>query len=57
MIGEGLREVGVLVFVFVPLDYFLGDNQMIPAWVVLFVTVVVGLGMWLLGFFIEEKHT
>jgi hypothetical protein len=49
-LGEALREIAILVFVFVPLDWFLGqhENKIIVAVESFSIsTLVFAIGMWL----------
>ena len=55
MIGEGLRELGILVFMFIPLDYFFSDFALAVGWVWL-LTVVLGGGLFLMGVVIERRR-
>jgi phosphate/sulfate permease len=56
MIGEALREVGVLAAVFIPLDHFFAEKQVMPTWMVLPAVAIWGIGLWTVGMLIEEKR-
>ena len=47
MIGEGLRELGILTFVFIPLDYVFSENTLAWGWVGV-AMVMFGCGLFLL---------
>ena len=55
MIGEGLRELGILAFIFIPLDYAFSDNAIGLGWVALS-AVLVGGGLFALGVVIERRR-
>jgi hypothetical protein len=54
MVGEALREVGVLALVFIPLDHAFSAEPALPLWAVVLATIVFGLGAIGLGVLIEE---
>jgi hypothetical protein len=57
MIGEALREVGILTLVFVPLEAYRGVQW--KTWVValaMMVTVILAIGFLALGIAIERKR-
>lgn len=56
MIGEALREVGVLAAVFIPLDHLFSDTSAFPLWGVALATVIYGGGLWFVGMKIEETR-
>lgn len=53
MVGEGLREIGALAILFIPLDLFLRQDPW-PWWIVAPVTLVVGGGTFALGMVFER---
>ena len=56
MIGEGLRELGVLSATFIPLDYAFAENPDLPGWAIVVATVMFGGGFFCVGILIEEKR-
>jgi hypothetical protein len=54
MIGEALRESGVLVLVFVPL-YELFEHDR-PSWYIVLVLIVIGIGLLLAGIEVERRR-
>lgn len=54
MIGEALRESGVLVLVFVPL-YELFEHDR-PSWYIVLVLIVIGVGLLLAGIEVERRR-
>lgn len=57
MIGEGVREVGLLLFVFAPLDFMLsgdGERRLTASNIV--VIVCVALALFFLGVAIERRR-
>jgi hypothetical protein len=56
MIGEALREAGVLAAVFIPLDHVFAEHPVLPAWATLLAMLVVGGGLFTLGLLIEERR-
>jgi hypothetical protein len=54
MIGEALRESGVLVLVFVPLyELFEHDH---PAWFIVGLLILIGIGLLLAGIEVERRR-
>ncbi len=54
MIGEALREAGVLVLVFVPLyELFERDR---PVWYIVWLLLVIGIGLLLAGIEVERRR-
>lgn len=57
MIGEALRDVGILAAVFIPLDHLFSDGKEdLPTWIVVIATVTYGGVIWFLGVLIEEHR-
>jgi hypothetical protein len=56
MLGEGLREFGILVAVFVPLDNAF-EVQPLPFWMAYGVAIVVGGGVFGLGVYLERRRS
>lgn len=56
MIGEALREIGVLAAVFIPLDHLFSDKPSLPIWAVVTAMLIYGVGIWLVGMLIEERR-
>ena len=54
MIGEALREAGTLVIVFAPL-YELFERER-PAWFIVFLIIVIGMGLLLAGIEVERRR-
>jgi len=52
MIGQGLRAMGVLAFVIIPLDALASATPW-PAWATVLGTTIVGGGLFALGVIIE----
>jgi len=54
MIGEALRESGILVLVFVPLyELFEHDH---PVWYIVVLLIIVGIGLLLAGIEVERRR-
>jgi uncharacterized membrane protein len=51
LVGESLREVGVLILVFAPLDTIIQGNRLTPRFVVL--TLILALVLILVGILME----
>lgn len=56
MVGEALREAGVLAIVLIPLDHVFSDQQELSTLTVVAATLVIGMGLFGLGVYIEEKR-
>lgn len=56
MIGEALREMGVLMLVFIPLDHVFSEHPVLPAWGVIVAAAGYGVGLFGLGLVIEETR-
>jgi hypothetical protein len=54
MIGEALREMGVLVIVFVPL-YELFEHEH-PSWYIVLLLIFIGIGCLLTGIEVERRR-
>ena len=56
MVGEALREIGILALVFIPLDHVFAEDPVLPLWGVVVATVLFGFGAIALGMLIEERR-
>lgn len=56
MIGDALREVGVLAAVFIPLDWAFSSEPVLPLWGVVVATVFYGGGFFVVGMLVEEAR-
>ncbi len=54
MIGEALREAGTLVIVFTPLYEMFEHDR--PAWFIVLMMIVVGIGLLLTGIEVERRR-
>lgn len=52
---EGLREIGVLLMTFTPLDGALGDDALADIWPVLLALFAIGLALFLYGVIGERR--
>jgi hypothetical protein len=55
MIGEGLRELGILMLVFVPLDFAIADRPPLTGWGVSAI-VALALALFVIGVRIERTR-
>ena len=56
MIGEGMRALGVLSFVIIPLIRVLTDRSAIPLWLAMVAATGYGLAFFIMGVVIEETR-
>jgi hypothetical protein len=56
MIGEALRETGVLLLVFIPLDHLFSEHPVLSSWGVIVAAVGYGVGLFGLRVVIEETR-
>ncbi len=56
MVGEGVRELAVLILVFVPLDYAIADSPPLTAWGVGAI-VTLAIALFVIGVRIERTRT